>query len=97
MFAVRHVDVSQDPVGTVDSDCDLWSCVGDFAFVFGKSEERLIRLTFWDTLSEQVVLSDQSALIDASLWRKNLFKKSEEPQARDQKLNRAKRYENEMV
>ena len=36
------------------------------------SERRLIRLTFWDTLWEQFGLSDQSALIDASLWRKPL-------------------------
>ena len=36
------------------------------------SEKRLIRLTFWDTLWEQFGLSDQSALIDASLWRKPL-------------------------
>ena len=36
------------------------------------TERRLIRLTFWDTLWEQVGLSDQSALIDASLWRKPL-------------------------
>ena len=43
------------------------------------SEKRLIRLTFWDTLWEQFGLSDQSALIDASLWRKpflNLCKPS---------------------
>ena len=37
-----------------------------------KSERRLIRLTFWDTLWEQFCLSDQSALIDASLWRNPL-------------------------
>ena len=36
------------------------------------SERRLIRLTFWETLCEQFVLSDQSALIDAPLWRKSL-------------------------
>ena len=40
----------------------------------GFSEKRLIRLTFWDTLWEQFGLSDQSALIDASLWRKPLLK-----------------------
>ena len=37
-----------------------------------KSEKRLIRWTFWDTLWEQFPLSHQSALIDASLWRKTL-------------------------
>ena len=37
-----------------------------------RSEKRLIRLNFWDTLWEQFCLSDQSALIDASLWRKPL-------------------------
>ena len=31
--------------------------------------KRLICLSFWDTLLEQFCLSDQSALIDASLWR----------------------------
>ena len=36
------------------------------------SEKRLIRLTVWDTLWEQFCLSGQSALIDASLWRKPL-------------------------
>ena len=36
------------------------------------SEKRLIRLTFWDMLWEQFGLSDRSALIDASLWRKPL-------------------------
>ena len=40
--------------------------------VLPNSETRLIRLTFWDTLWEQFGLSDQSALIDASLWRKPL-------------------------
>ena len=34
------------------------------------SEKHLIRLTFWDTLWEQFCLSDQSALLDASLGRK---------------------------
>ena len=37
-----------------------------------QSEKRLIGLTFWDTLCEQFGLSDQSALIDASLWKKPL-------------------------
>ena len=36
-----------------------------------KSEKRLIRLNFWDTLWEQFCLSGQSALIDA-FWRKPL-------------------------
>ena len=35
-------------------------------------ERCLIRLTFWDTLWEQICLPDQSALIDASLCRKPL-------------------------
>ena len=45
---------------------------------------------------EQFCLSDQSALMDASLWKKPL-ENLRNPQAHIQKLNRAKRYENEMV
>ena len=60
------------------------------------SETRLIRLNFWDTLWEQFCLSDQSALIDAALWREP-FKTCVNPQAHNQKLSRANRYENQMV
>ena len=37
------------------------------------SEKCLTSFTFWDTLWEQFGLSDRSALIDASLWRKPLW------------------------
>ena len=67
-----------------------------FRFYPLSSEMRLIRLTFWDTLWEQFGLSDQSALIDASLWRKP-FKTCANPQAHNVLLSRANRYENEMV
>ena len=54
-----------------------------------KSERCLIRLTFWGTLWEQFGLSDQSALIDASVWRKpleNLCKSSTtQPQSQPSK------------
>ena len=52
--------------------------------------------TFWDTLREQICLSDQSALIDEFLWRIP-FKTCAISPARNQKLNRANLYENEMV
>ena len=47
--------------------------IGPFWEYSAISERRLMRLTFWDTLWEQFCLSDQSALIDASLWRKPLY------------------------
>ena len=62
------------------------------------SEKCLIRLNFWDTLWEQFGLSDQSALIDATLRRKplkNLCKKN--LHLRDQKINRGNVYEDVMV
>ena len=51
---------------------------------------------FGDTLWEQFCLSDQSALVDASLWRKspqNLCKSS----STRPENSKANRYENEMV
>ena len=58
-------------------------------------ERRLIRLTFWDTLWEQFGLSDQSARIDASLWRKTPLKPVH--LLKHTTKNSAERYENEMV
>ena len=55
------------------SSRELFEKVRVNAVFFGYfSDRRLIRLPFWDTLREQLCLSNQSALIDASLWRKPL-------------------------
>ena len=53
----------------------LWGSFWPLNHFQGKSSEtRLIRLTFWDTLWEHFGLSDQSALIDASLWKETPLK-----------------------
>ena len=59
------------------------------------SEKHLIHLIFWGTSWEQLCLSDQSTLIDASLSQGISFKTFANPQSRDQNINRANLCENE--